>query len=359
VTDVLSKIPLLGWGPVITIAAIAVSCLIIAALLWRKHKVWSSLFIVLFLVFGVGTAADFANTHWAYYDNAADLLGIPTYPTVDGNASGPDVKPQPNGAATQISVPDTASKFGTFNAQVWLPPQYFTNTRQHFPVVYLLHGNPGQPTDWLTSAGGAATFLNVANSGHPVIVVMPEDIQNNISGDSLCVDSASQGNAETYITKDVIAAIDKNFRTITNAKGRSIGGLSMGGFCALNLGLKNPDLYSVVIDLSGETASEPDTLPGGNQALYGGSDWQAKADANSPSKYVSTLDGSKGPAIYMGSGSGDPPIIAEMQAILPKLQARGFTVEFRQLPGAHEYTYWSAGLKDALPWAVQKLSPAS
>ena len=44
-----------------------------------------------------------------------------------------------------------------------------------------------------------------------------------------------------------------------------------------------------------------------------------------------------------------------MQAILPTLQARGFTVEFRQLPGAHEYTYWSAGLKDALPWAAQKL----
>ncbi len=269
-TDVLAKIPLLGWGPLITVAAITVSCLIIVFLLWRKHKVWSSLFIALFLVFGVSTAAAAVNMHFAYYDNAADLLGMPTYPTITGNVSGPDVKPQPNGATTQITVPDTASKFGTYQAQVWLPPQYFTNTRQHFPVVYLLHGNPGQPTDWLTSAGGAATFLNVANSGHPAIIVMPEDIQNNISGDSLCVDSASQGNAETYITKDVIAAIDQNFRTITNAKGRAVGGLSMGGFCALNLGLKNPDLYSVVIDLSGETASEPDTLPGGNQALYGG-----------------------------------------------------------------------------------------
>jgi S-formylglutathione hydrolase FrmB len=48
-----------------------------------------------------------------------------------------------------------------------------------------------------------------------------------------------------------------------------------------------------------------------------------------------------------------------MQAITPKLQARGFTVEFRQQPGAHEYTYWTAALKDALPWAAQKLSPAS
>jgi S-formylglutathione hydrolase FrmB len=359
VTDVLSKIPLVGWGPVITIAALGVCCLIIAVLLWRKHKVWSALFVLLFLAFGVGTAADYVNTQFAYFDNAADLLGIPTYPTVDGNASGPDVQPQPNGAVTQISVPDTASKFGAFEAQVWLPPQYFTNPRQHFPVVYLLHGNPGQPTDWLTAAGGAATFLDLANSGRPVIVVMPEDIQNNVTGDSLCVDTASQGNAETYLTKDVIAAVDTKLRTQTNAKGRGIGGLSMGGFCALNLGLKHPDLYSAVMDLSGETASDPDTLSGGNQALYGGSDWQAKADANSPIKYVPTLDGSKGPAIYLGSGASDAKVIADMQAIMPKLQSRGFTVEFRQLPGAHEYTYWTAGLKDGLPWVAQKLSPAS
>ncbi len=356
--DVLSKIPLVGWGPIITIAAIAVSCLIIAVLLWRNHKVWRWVFVFLFLVFGVGTAADAVNTHFAYYDNAADLLGVPTYPTVDGTVSGPDVQQQPNGAVTHITVPDTASKFGTFDAQVWLPPQYFSNPRQHFSVVYLLHGNPGTPTDWLTSAGGAATFLSVAQSGKPVIIVMPEDLQS-LLGDSLCVDTASQGNAATYITKDVIAAIDTKFRTITNAKGRAVGGLSMGGFCGLNLGLKNPDLYSVVLDLSGETSSEPDTLPGGNQALYGGSDWQAKADANSPIKYVSTLDGSKGPAIYLGVGASDPVVIAQMDAILPKLQARGFTVEYRKLPGAHEYTYWTAGLKDGLPWVAEKLSAAS
>ena len=70
----------------------------------------------------------------------------------------------------------------------------------------------------------------------------------------------------------------------------------MGGFCALNLGLKHPDLYSAVIDLSGETASEPDTLPGGNQALYGGSDWQA-GRREQPVQVRQHLDGSKGPAI--------------------------------------------------------------
>ena len=48
-----------------------------------------------------------------------------------------------------------------------------------------------------------------------------------------------------------------------------------------------------------------------------------------------------------------------MQAILPKLQAQGSPWSSVELPGAHEYTYWTAALKDSLPWAAQKLSPAS
>ena len=61
-TDVLSKIPLVGWGPIITIAALAVICLIIAILLWRNHKVWRWIFVALFLVIGLGAAADYVNT---------------------------------------------------------------------------------------------------------------------------------------------------------------------------------------------------------------------------------------------------------------------------------------------------------
>lgn len=357
-TDVLSKIPLVGWGPIITIAAIAVSCLILAILLWRNHKVWRWVFVFLFLVVGVGAGGAYANTRFAYFDNAADLLGVPTYPTVDGNVSGPAVEPHPNGGVIKINVPDTQSKFGTFEANVWLPPQYFTDARAHFPVVFLMHGNPGLTTDWLTSGSAPTTALSVANAGKPVILVMPENLQNNAFGDSLCVDTQAQGNAETYLTKDVITAVDTQLRTVTNAKGRAIGGMSMGGYCGLNLGLKHPDLYSVVLDFSGETVPTVDTLSGGLEALFGPNN-QQQADANNPTKYVSQLDSSKGPAIWMDVGTADPVILAQMKALEPQLKSKGFTVELHTRPGAHDWTTWTAALKDALPWAAQKLSPAS
>lgn len=352
--DILAEVPLVGVGPIVGISVVAVGFLVLAVVAWRNHKVWRWVFVLLFVVVGLAAGADAVNTKFAYFDNLADLAGIPTYPTTDGANVEGGTQPQPNGAVTKISVPDTASHFGSYQADVWLPPQYFTDPRAHFPVIVLAHGNPGQGTDWLTSAGAPASALAVAAAGHPVILVMPEVIRNAVTGDSLCVDTESQGNVETYLVKDVVAAVDSQLRTNATAKQRGIGGLSMGGFCALNLGLKHPDVFSVALDFSGETSSQPDTLPGGNQELYGGSDWQQKADANSPAKYVNTLNGSLGPAIWLDCGTADPDVLKQMQALLPQLKARGFTVELHTRPGAHDYTVWTGALKDSLPWAATR-----
>jgi enterochelin esterase-like enzyme len=358
VTDVLAKIPLVGWGTVITIAAIAVSCLIIAVLLWRNHKVWRWVFVFLFLVFGVGATGDGFNTHFAYYDNVAQLAGLPTYPTVDGNASGPNVQQQPNGAVTKVTIPDTNSQFGKYEANVWLPPQYFSDPRAHFPVVMLMHGNPGGNSDWLNGSSAAETGLAVAKSGKPVILVFPTVLQNGVTGDSLCLDTPGQGKAETYLLKDVVPTIDKMFRTEVDAKQRGIGGLSMGGYCALNLGLKHPELFSVALDFSGETSPVADTLPGGLQELFG-ANWQQQADANDPAKYWSQLNGAKGPAVFMYSGTGDTAILSAMQKLAPELVSKGFNVKVASGPGAHDFVTFGNGLKEALPWAAALFYPSS
>ena len=350
---ILASVPLVGWGPIIAIGAIAVAFLILAIVLWRHHKVWRWVFVVLFVVAGLATAADWVNTKFAYYDNLADLFGVPTYPTVDGNASGPALQPQPNGAVTTISIPDTNSHFGQFEANVWLPPQYFTDPRAHFPVILLLHGNPGGNSDWLNGSAAAETGLASAQAGKPVILVFPTVLQSGVTGDSLCLDTASQGNAETYLLKDVVPTIDNSFRTKVDAKQRGIGGLSMGGYCALNLGLKHPDVFQVSLDFSGETYPVADTLPGGLQQLFG-ANYQQQADANDPSKYWSTLDGSKGPALFMYCGTGDTAILSAMQKLAPELKSKGFTVELQSGPGAHDFTTFGNGFKAALPWAAAR-----
>ena len=130
----------------------------------------------------------------------------------------------------------------------------------------------------------------------------------------------------------------------------------MGAFCALNLGLKHPDVFSTVVDLSGETSSQPDAITGGNEELYGGGDWQQQADANSPAKYVTSLNGSKGPAIWMDCGQQDTSVLAQMQSLAPQLQARGFNAQLHVRPGGHDGATWTAASQQALPWAAQRLS---
>ena len=260
----------------------------------------------------MATAGALVNTSLHAYPTVGDLTGTPRFPDVE------QLHPTSNlelerGASARISVPDTASHFGVFDAQVYLPPQYFSEPQRRFPVVILTHGNPGRSTDWLDEGSAAQTGLTVAQSGHPVILVMPTVLQEPY-GDSLCVDTALEGNAETYVVKDVVAAADAQLRTMPGAAHRAIGGFSMGGFCALNLGLKHPDVFSVVLAFSALTVCEPDAIEGGNETLFGTPDWQQQVAANSPADYWRSLDPATSPAMWLDVGEDESEVGPPLQA---------------------------------------------
>ena len=250
------------------------------AVIERHSTGWRRTGLVVAVVASMATAGALVNTSLHAYPTVGDLTGTPRFPDVE------QLHPTSNlelerGATARISVPDTASHFGVFDAQVYLPPQYFSEPQRRFPVVILTHGNPGRSTDWLDEGSAAQTGLTVAQSGHPVILVMPTVLQEPY-GDSLCVDTALEGNAETYVVKDVVAAADAQLRTMPGAAHRAIGGFSMGGFCALNLGLKHPDVFSVVLAFSALTVCEPDAIEGGNETLFGTSGLAAAGRGQQP-----------------------------------------------------------------------------
>src|SRR5438067_12746368 len=78
----------------------------------------------------------------------------------------------------------------------------------------------------------------------PMIIVIPNG-QDAYLG-SFYVNSVTAGNWEDYIARDVVAYVDSHYRTVAGAEGRGIAGHSMGGFGALNLGLKHPDVFAAV-----------------------------------------------------------------------------------------------------------------
>jgi putative tributyrin esterase len=132
----------------------------------------------------------------------------------------------------------------TLKYNVALPPGYDApGNARRYPVIYLLHGYSGNYAQW-NRFGGPKAALGV---GLDLIVVMPD------GGNSWYVNWAKTegppGTKEAWedcLIIDVIGHVDTHFRTIARREGRAINGLSMGGYGALTLGLRHPDLFCSV-----------------------------------------------------------------------------------------------------------------
>jgi enterochelin esterase-like enzyme len=310
------------------------------------------------------SAADMVNAHYEYLPRVSDVLGQRDWPTLDRQQlvllSGvtPATPPAraggrralslpPRGAVISIRTPDDGVGFAASHALVYLPPQYFTEPQARFPVTYLLHGSPGVPVDWLRGAGAATAGERVAASGEPQILVMPT-VSRDWLDDSECVDG-SRTRVETYVIQDVVPAVDAQLRTRADRADRTVGGMSAGGYCALNLGLRHRDVFANIIDMSGYTHP---THSGGMPALFGRvPDLAQIVAANSPDAYAATLTSTPATHVYFLCGTADHSSLAEMSALRAELSARGITVSWHTRHGGHTYGVWRPGLLDALRWS--------
>lgn len=129
---------------------------------------------------------------------------------------------------------------------VYLPPSYFTEQRRKYPVVYILPGNTprnilglfGKPTlDLMDSLVGEGKVKEM-------IVVQPYAWHRY--GGCQYANSPVSGNWADFITKELVAYIDENYRTLPEAESRGLIGYSMGGRGVLDLALKFPGVYGVV-----------------------------------------------------------------------------------------------------------------
>lgn len=123
---------------------------------------------------------------------------------------------------------------------VYLPPGYESST-ERYPVLYALHGVGGSYVEWIGfGATDAAERLFTGRAVPPFIMVFPE------GGQSYWFNHADGAAWADYLTEEVVPHIDWRFRTIASREGRAVGGLSMGATAALQLGLRRPDLFSVI-----------------------------------------------------------------------------------------------------------------
>jgi|SRR5271165_26093 len=167
---------------------------------------------------------------------------------LDARASG---FPGPLPALTSLSSDEAGSSIdtasypslalhGTGQFYVYLPPG-FASTTLRYPVIYLLHGNSQLATAYLqVGIQGDLDRLIAAHRTPPLIAVM-------IQGGPGSNNWRNWGgrNYESYIL-EVQELVDRMLPTIATRDARAVAGLSMGGYGAMNVAVRNPYRFGVV-----------------------------------------------------------------------------------------------------------------
>jgi S-formylglutathione hydrolase len=149
---------------------------------------------------------------------------------------------------------------------IYLPPRYATDRTRRYPVVYLLHGYGGTDNTWtgrLADLPEIADRLAAGGRIHEMIVVMPNAF--SLHKGSMYSNSVTTGDWETYIARDLVAYVDSHYRSIADRLARGLAGHSMGGYGALRIGMKRPDVFSNLYLLSAcclnaQTSPRPDAI---------------------------------------------------------------------------------------------------
>ena len=143
------------------------------------------------------------------------------------------------------------------SVSVYLPPSYDTSPNKRYPVVYLLHGITDTDEAWIKpwkKDDPWQSLPGVMNRGiaekrfGEMIIVMPDERTN--WGGSFYTNSTVTGNWEDFTVKDLVNYIDGKYRTLARPESRGIAGHSMGGYGAIKLGMKHPEVYSAVYGIN-------------------------------------------------------------------------------------------------------------
>lgn len=259
------------------------------------------------------------------------------------------------GTVVRAVIPAPVSHEVSSAAFVYLPPAYLASPRADLPVLVLIHGVPGEPSNWLRN-GRIAQFMDDYASSHKglaPIVVMPDAGGRGANYPPLCLNS-KQGQAGTYLSQDVPNWVKATFGAGRHSSSQwAVGGFSYGGTCALQLATNYPEVYPTFIDSSGE--NQP-TIRQGHQVLlqeyFGGS----AADF----KKQNALDVIKtraypGTAGIISVGAADTFYRPQGLQVYQAMKSAGINVQFQEAPGGHAWTAWKYGVEKNMDWLMGRL----
>jgi S-formylglutathione hydrolase FrmB len=224
-----------------------------------------------------------------------------------------------------------------------------------FPTLYLLHGLGDDSSTWLRNSR-----LNVYLAGIPLIVVMPDGYR------SFYTNHESGFRYAEHIGQELTAQIDRMLPTRAERSGRAIGGLSMGGYGAMRVGLGYADRFCSIHSHSG--ALGWGTFDGDHRAkllaargpafteelrlVFGETPTGTRHDLLVLAREA--RDSGMLPAIRLDCGTEDQ-LIDDNRKMAARLREARIDHEFHEFSGCHDWNYWDQHIRGALAFHLRQL----
>jgi enterochelin esterase-like enzyme len=206
-----------------------------------------------------------------------------------------------------------------------LPPDYASQPSKRYPVVFLLHGGHDDERAWYDKIGILPVLHQLYQQKQlpPVIVITPDG--NDRRGSSPLFDpdyyDGPNGRVGTLIGSELPAVVMARYRTLPGPQFWAIGGLSSGGWGALNIGLRYLNQFNIFFSQIGYFTD-------------------SSGPQNSPQIFVAQIPPAqrKRLRIYMDAGLNDltgPEMLNSTRAFHATLNRLGIPNVKYEFPGGH------------------------
>ncbi len=142
-------------------------------------------------------------------------------------------------------------------------PYGYADSKDKYPVLYLLHGAGGDEDAWSTMGRACQILDNLIEKGlaKPMLCVMPNGNPTQYAARTLMIDEKPRdpnaqgmgmmGNSyPKSIVEDIVPFIEKTYRVDARPRSRAIAGLSMGGGHTITTSLMYPGFFDYICPLS-------------------------------------------------------------------------------------------------------------
>lgn len=222
---------------------------------------------------------------------------------------------------------------------------------QGFPVLYLLHGLSDDHSGWMrrTSIERYCEKYNLA-------VVMP-----NVNR-SVYADMKYGLDYYTYVSKEIPDFVTTNFPISSKREDSYIAGLSMGGYGAFMIALRNPHMFSAAASLSGalDLSCNLDDISDSDfelmtKSIFGSKEEFLDSDYNLIG-LMEKLQNRKNelPRLFQCCGTEDY-IYPLNQSFKAAAEKYGIELTYEEGPGQHDWEYWDANIQRALKWFFNEI----